>query len=63
MGRDHGDLFKTALQVLAILWLITFFSVVLHKAISDISMLAQQHSGSEFWAALARLILRNLAGG
>lgn len=60
-GRD--DLFKTTLQVLAILCLIGLFSMIGHKAVADVVVLAQQHSGGDFWAALARHLLRNLAGG
>ena len=63
MNREHSQLFKSALQVLAILCLIALFSMVAHKAFADITVLAQQHSGGDFWAALARHVLRNLAGG
>ena len=63
VNRDYGELFKSALQVLAILCLIALFSMISHKAFVDITVLAQQHSGGEFWAALARYVLRNLAGG
>jgi hypothetical protein len=61
--RSRGGLFKTALQVLAILCLIGLFSVIAHKAFADIVVLAHQHSGSDFWAALARHVFRNLSGG
>jgi hypothetical protein len=60
-GRD--DLFKTALQVLAILCLIGLFSMIGHKVVADVVVLAQQHSGGDFWTALARHLFRNLAGG
>ena len=60
-GRD--ELFKTALQVLAILCLIGLFSMIGHKVVADVVVLAQQHSGGDFWAALARQLFRNLAGG
>jgi hypothetical protein len=63
VNRDYGELFKSALQVLAILCLIVLFSMVAHKALVDITGLAQQHFGGDFWAALARHVLRNLAGG
>jgi len=63
MGKDQGAPFKTAMQVFAILLAIGFLSMLLHKALADVSVLAQQHSGSDFWAALARYVLRNLAGG
>ena len=63
MNRDYSEFFKSALQVLAILCGIALFSMIAHKAFVDIARLAQQHSGGDFWAALARLVLRNLAGG
>ena len=63
MSKDHDSPFTTALQLLAILCLIALFSMVLHKAFADLSALAQQHSGADFWAAVARHVLRNLAGG
>jgi hypothetical protein len=62
MVKDRGSPYKIALQLVAILCLIALFSMVLHKATVDLSALAQQHSGIDFWAALARHILRNLAG-
>lgn len=63
MKQDPDELFKTALQVLAILGLIGLLAMVFHKAFADISVMAQQHSGGEFWAALARYLFKNLAGG
>ncbi len=64
MDKNRRDeLFKTALQVLAALCLIALFSMILHKAFADVSALARQHSGGDFWAALARYVFRNLAGG
>ena len=63
MGKDLSELFKTTVQVFAILCLIAIVSVVFHKAFVDVSFLAQWHSGADFWAALVRLVLRNLAGG
>ena len=61
--RSRGRLFKTALQVLAVLCLVGLFSMIAHKAFADIIMLAHRHSGSDFWAALARHVFRNLSGG
>ena len=63
MGKKQGEYFKTAMQVFAILLLVALLSTILHKALADVSALAQQHSGTDFWAALARQVLRNLAGG
>lgn len=62
MKKRHEELFKTALQVLAIACLAGIVSVILHKAHADVTALARQH-GSDFWSALARHVLRNLAGG
>jgi hypothetical protein len=63
MSKHHDDLFRTALQVLAIVCLVLLFTTIFHKAFADISALARQHSGSDFWAALARQLIRNLGGG
>lgn len=63
MNRDSGELLKSVLQMSVILCLAALFSTIAHKAFVDISALAQQHSGGEFWTALARLVLRNLSGG
>ena len=59
----RDELFKTALQVVAALCLVALFSMIFHKAFTDVSALAGQHSGGDFWAALARYVFRNLAGG
>jgi len=56
-------LFKTALQIIAILGLALIFAVILHKGYGDVSRLAQEHSGADFWATLARYLFKNLAGG
>jgi len=62
-SRNRSELLKSVMQVLAILCLIAFFAVVAHKAIVDLSALAQRYPGSEFWPALGRYLLRNLGGG
>lgn len=62
MKKNHEELFKTGLQVVAILCLAGIVSVILHKAHADVSALARQH-GDDFWPALARHLFRNLAGG
>lgn len=54
--------FKTAMQVLAIAALALIVLVILHKAYVDVAALAARHEGTEFWRALARHLLRNLAG-
>ncbi|HSX92472.1 MAG TPA: hypothetical protein VLG41_06105 [Hydrogenophaga sp.] len=62
MRRDPDALFKTVLQVVAILGLVGLMAMVLHKAFADVSVLWQQHSGSAFWSELARYLFKNLAG-
>ena len=37
--------------------------MVAHKSHRDISVLAEKHSGGEFWVELARYFITNLAGG
>jgi hypothetical protein len=62
MHNHREDFFKTVLQVVSILCLIGLLSMVFHKAWVDIAVLWQQHAGGNFLAALARYLLRNLAG-
>ena len=62
MPKDPDAFFKTALQVVGILGLTGMLAMVFHKGFADISILWQQHSGGDFWAALARYLFRNLAG-
>ena len=62
MLKDLDAFFKTALQVAGILGLTGMLAMIFHKGFADISLLWQQHSGGEFWAALARYLFRNLAG-
>lgn len=62
MSPRAEERFKTALQLLAILGLLLIGAVILHKAYVDVAALAAQHSGADFWRALARYLLRNLAG-
>ena len=50
-------------QVLAILCMALLLSMVFHKAYVDISRLAAQHSGKQFWVALGQYFIGNLAGG
>jgi hypothetical protein len=63
MSTRAEELFKTLVQVLAIACLAAILLVILHKGYVDVSRLAQEHSGADFWRALARHLLRNLAGG
>ncbi len=62
MPTDRDALFKTALQVLSILCLIGLMAMIFHKGLADLSVVWRQHSGGDFWVALARYLLRNLAG-
>ncbi len=62
MPTDRDALFKTVLQVAAILMLIGMLSMIFHKGYVDVSVIWRQHSGGDFWAALARYLFRNLAG-
>ena len=51
------------LQKAAVLFLVVMCTVILHKGAVDISGLAAKHSGKEFWVALTRYLIGNLAGG
>lgn len=62
MATDRDALFKTLLQVVSILILIGMLSMIFHKGYADISVIWRQHSGGDFWAALARYLFRNMAG-
>lgn len=57
------DVAKSLLQTLAIVLLVILCSIILHKGYTDISALAQEHSGERFWLALAQYLIGNLAGG
>jgi hypothetical protein len=54
---------KTLLQILSVFCMSFILATIFHKGFADISVIAQRHSGGEFWLALARYFLRNLAGG
>lgn len=60
-GRSRSV--KNVLQIFAVFCAICIWSIILHKGSANISALAQKHSGEEFWLALARYLLGNLAGG
>lgn len=63
MNSGIGNSITNLLQILAVCCMILIFSLILHKGYADISALAQKHSSGEFWLALARYLMRNLAGG
>ena len=50
-------------KVAAVALLVLIQSMILHKGYTDISALARKHSGEQFWTALARYFVGNLAGG
>ena len=54
---------KNLLQIVAIFCMILVWAIIVHKAYGTVSALAQKHSGVEFWLALARHLMANLAGG
>jgi len=55
--------FGALVQKGAVVFLVLMCSVILHKGAADISGLAVKHSGKEFWVALTRYLIGNLAGG
>jgi hypothetical protein len=62
MSRDLDRSLKDVMQVLGIACLVALAAVIVHKGFVDISALAQQYSGGEFWTRLARYLLANLGG-
>ena len=54
---------KNLLQIAAIAGMVLVWAIIAHKAYGVVSALAQKHSGMEFWLALARHMMANLAGG
>ncbi len=54
---------KDVMQILAIVFLVLMLSLILHKGFSDVSLIAELHSGREFWLALARHFIGTLSGG
>lgn len=54
---------KDLLQKLAIFAGILLLSMILHKGATDISVIAGKHSGQQFWVALGKYFIGNLAGG
>jgi hypothetical protein len=54
---------RNLLQIVAIFCMILVWAIILHKAHAVVLALAQKHSGVEFWLALARHMMANLAGG
>jgi len=63
MASNRGNLVTNVLQVLAAFCIAGIFVVILHKGYRDISALAQNYTGNEFWFRLVRYLIANLAGG
>jgi hypothetical protein len=51
------------MQAAGIACLAVIVAVIAHKASVDISALAAQYSGGEFWMRLGRYFMANLGGG
>lgn len=62
MDKRNEERFKTVLQVIAILGLAGIVLLVLHKGYTDMSALARENGGGDFWPSLLRYVFRNLAG-
>ena len=58
----RAEIVQNLLQALGILGLAGILSVIAHKAASDVSALAYQYSGGEFWLRLGRYVIANLSG-
>jgi hypothetical protein len=54
---------KDLLQKVAIFAGILLLSMILHKGVTDISVIAEKYSGRQFWVVLAKYFIGNLAGG
>ena len=62
MDSKFADTVGNMMQLLAIVCLVLMLSVILHKGFANVSLIAELHSGKEFWIALARHFLANLSG-
>ncbi|MCF8179226.1 MAG: hypothetical protein K9J74_12015 [Sulfuritalea sp.] len=58
-----SEYLKTAGQVFAVVALLAYVVLLLHKGFIDIAVIEAAHPGSEFWLALGRHLLRVLGGG
>ena len=63
MDPALGNALRTVSQALAILGMAFIIGMVAHKGHADISVLAEKHSGKEFWVEFARYFIGNLGGG
>jgi len=62
MSTRADAIFKTVLQIVAIVLLALIVAVILHKGYADVSAISREHSGADFWRALARHLFKNLSG-
>jgi hypothetical protein len=62
MAGDTGISGRNLLQIAAIFCMIFVWSIIVHKVYTAVSVLGQKHSGTEFWLALVRYLVANLAG-
>jgi hypothetical protein len=58
-----GECLRALPQALAIACFAFMAGTIAHKGATDIASLAQRHAGAEFWPALARYLIGNIAGG
>jgi hypothetical protein len=63
MSSPTSNAAKNVMQAIGVIGIAGIVLVVLHKGHADISLLAEQYAGKEFWTRLARYLLANLAGG
>ena len=63
MASRAANSIRNMVQLLAVAFPVFMLSVILHKALADVSLIAELHSGREFWLALARHFIGTLSGG
>jgi hypothetical protein len=62
-GRRERAVAGRLAQALAIACMAFIVGTIAHKGVADLTALAQRHAGAEFWPALARYLIGNIAGG
>jgi hypothetical protein len=60
--RSATERLQTVGQVVAVVLLLVYLGVLLHKGARDLTVLADAHP-QDFWRALGRHLLRILGGG
>jgi hypothetical protein len=63
MRANSAETIRVVSQAIAIVCLIFLLGMIAHKGHADISLLAEQHSGQQFWVEVGRYLINNLAGG